>query len=687
MVQWSPDTPYADPSGYAYSDSSIQEFSLTHFNGAGCANNEDVAIMPAIGPLVVSPADHWGTYSAGFSHAREHASAGYYGVWLEPANIHVELTAATHAGLGQFTFPAAPQAILLFNASHNAAGMRHAQVNIVSDTLLEGAVEGGNFCNSQKFYTVYFAAAFDRPFASYGAWDGGAIQPGGRQASSDQAGVYVAFDTSHNPVVRVKIGLSFVSASNALANLQADIPDFDFAAARGRVRETWNRRLGQVQVQGGTDDQKTIFYTALYHVFINPNVFSDVNGQYIGFDQQIHTAQGYTQYANFSGWDIYRGWVQLAALLAPQETSDMLQSLVMDASQGGGGLPKWSQNNLETGVMVGDPGTLVVANGYAFGAQHFNTATALQAMLNTATRGNTALQGVVIRPRLKDYIRDGFIPALQSGSAAITLEYTNADYALAQFALALGDQAAYQKYLDRSQNWKNLFNTQSGYIQARNPDRSWSRPFDPGSAAGFVEGSAAQYTWMVPFDLKTLFQDIGGRDQAIRRLDTFFTRINAGPDSPYAYMGNEPSFAVPWEYVAAGAPWGAQVTLRRIMTELYNSTPGGLPGNDDLGAMSSWYVWAALGMYPVEPGLDVLVLGSPLFPAATIHLENGASISISANVLDAGGPYVQRLTVNGQDTRKLWLHFSAIATGGQLVYTLGSTPNLTLGVDPADAPP
>jgi predicted alpha-1,2-mannosidase len=371
----------------------------------------------------------------------------------------------------------------------------------------------------------------------------------------------------------------------------------------------------------------------------------------------------------------------MMALLSPSEGSDMVQSLVNYAQQGGGGLPRWQQANRNSGGMVGDGPLPIIANAYALGATNFDTAGALTAMFRNAGTNGTMSDGNAVRSGLSDYMNLGYV----SGSASITLEYCSADFALSQFAAALGDTTNVV-FLQRSGNWRNLFNTNTGYIQPRNSDGTWVSGVTPSTQTGFTEGSTAQYLWMVPFNVRGLFDALGGNSNAVSRLDTFFTRLNEGPGSPYAFMGNEPNECVPWEYDYAGAPYKTQATVRRIQNELFTNTPTGLPGNDDAGSLSSWYVFSALGFYPLVPGAPGFVLGSPRFPSATVHLENGNEIVIQGGNASSDNCYVQSLTVNGVPTSNLWLPFDSIRNGGSLVFNLTNAPS-TWGTSPADAPP
>ncbi|WP_376796574.1 GH92 family glycosyl hydrolase [Thermogemmatispora sp.] len=730
MVQWSPDTVSYVPGGYWYNDNRLRGFSLTHLSGAGCSAYGDVPFMPYLGAVSDSPAADPMRYIATFSHSNEQASAGYYAVTLD-SGVKVELSVTQRSGIGRFTYPRGQTATMLVNVSGSANGAFDAEVSIdPANRTIAGWVSSGHFCGASNVYRLYFWASFSQPFASVGTWHNNAVSSGSRSArggsqvpsqvsrvqaaqaqlvrgarpspalvqaarqhpdvtvSGPGSGAFVTFDTARENAVTVRVGLSFVSIDNARLNVESEDPAGDFDQVRQQAQETWNRWLGEIQVSGGTAAQLTTFYTALYHVLLQPNVFSDVNGQYIGFDGQVHTVpRGHAFYANYSGWDIYRSEIQLLALLAPQETSDIVQSMVL-AYQQSGQLPKWSLANGETYVMVGDPADPIIAGAYAFGARDFDTQAALAAMIQEATQPNN------IRPGLRYLEELGYLPQDGGygccnfyGPAATQLEYDSADFAIGALAQALGDQANAQKFMARAQDWENLLNPADGYLEPRNADGSFPAAYNPASQSGWVEGNGAQYNWMVPFNLRGLFDALGGNARVLPRLDNFFSQLNAGPDQPYAFLGNEPTLETPWEYDYAGAPYKTQQVVRQVVNTLYAPGPGGLAGNDDLGEMSSWYVFAALGFFPIVPGSADLVLASPLFPSIKLTRPSGQVIQINAPQAAAEAPYVQSLRVNGQATTRPWLPASFVSQGGTLDFVLATTPDTSWGSDPADAPP
>lgn len=681
MVQWSPDTVSNPPGGYSYNDSEIKDLSLTHFSGRGCQVYQDFPFMPYVGNLSVSPASHASFYYSGFSHSGEIARPGYYEVHLDTPNVTASLSATLHTGVGEFLYPASTASTMIVNAGGSINGNTNSAVAIIpSENEVTGSEQSTVGCGSNP-YVLYFAAKFDRPFARYGTWDGDVVSVGSGSGGGQHVGSFVVFDTTANQAVRVQVAISFVSVANAQSNLASEDAGFSLPSVAKDADAAWNERLNSVQVEGGTSDELVAFYTALYHAFFHPNIFSDANGQYLGFDRLVHTVpSGHVQYENIAGWDQYRTQIRLLSILEPTAVGDIAQSLVNDALQAGGSLPRWEQANSDSHGMSGDDGDVIIAEAYAFGATSFDTSAALRAMVSGQSQE---------REGFADYAKLGYVPAdRQPGlaSASITLEYANDDFAVAQFAKALGNSTAYDTYLRSSGNWQNVFNTTSGYIQPRDANGSWASGFDPTSQSGFQEGDSAQYSWMVTFDLRGLFDQMGGNSAVVGRLDTFFTKLNEGPSSPYAWMGNEPTVEVPWEYDFAQAPSRTQQVVRQIETQLFTNAPSGLPGNDDGGELSSWYVFATLGLYPEITATGGFILGSPLFSSVSVSLPGGHEIRINAPQASDGRPYVQGLTLNGDATTSLWLPWASVQNGATLDFALGASPS-SWGSSPQDAPP
>jgi predicted alpha-1,2-mannosidase len=508
-------------------------------------------------------------------------------------------------------------------------------------------------------------------------------------------------------MVFMKIAISSVRPENAKLNLNTEIPDWNFNRVRALAHAEWNRRLSTIEIQSDTTADKTFFYTELFHTFFQPNVFSDVNGEYLGFDQKIKAGTSdFTQYTSFSGWDIYRTWVPLLSLIAPHEVSQMMQSLVNDAEQCGGALPRWVVDNYETGVMLSGSATPIISGAYAFGARDFDLQGAFRAMDMTESQPGAHCQSVEEHQYLSDYLQRGYIAWSNHDegdwagreSDTGTLELAVGDHALSSFARALGLGERADFYAKLSENWRSILNTESGWFQPRLSDGTWMPGFNPRTAwddtgieRGFTEGNAYHYGWMVPQNLAGLFQALGGDQKVIERLDTFFTELNSGvvtssydtaAGSPYSWIGNEPSFDVPFEYNWAHAPWKTQKLVHRMIGEVFRVA---MPGADDLGALSAWAVWASLGLYPEIPGEPGLAISSPYFSKITIHTGAGGTI-----VLDAGnssGDYIQNLKVNGISSQRAWFDLPKdFASQTKLEFQLGDTPS-SWGSAVGDEPP
>jgi len=704
MMQWSPDTTSLwQGGGYLYSDTQIIGFSFGHLSGAGGLYGGDFAFTPILGGVANSPVTngHNGklTFSSPFSHTNEIARPGCYSVQFANG-IHSELTVTARTGFGRFTYPAGPVASMVINAGSGANGTKNAAIKINPDRHeITGWATQGFSCGSGLPVTVYFDAVFDQAFATYGVWNGAVLTPGETNAAGAKTGVYLSFNLPGGGVVLARTAISYVSVANAQANLQAESPAAAFTSAGfddavAAADNHWNGYLNKIQVSGGTPADRQTFYTMMYHALQAPSVVSDVNGQYIGFDGVPHAiATGHAKYEYFSGWDIYRSECQLLAVMDPACASDMAQSLVLDAQQGGA-MPRWSIPSGDTGCMMGDPATPIIAGMYAFGATNFDAASALAAMVKAAVNPATVdKNGIFERDAERDYLSLGYVPAAEIGGygpVSMTLEYCSADFALARFAQALGDTTNYKSAMDRAQNWRNLLNPDSRYFQKRDAVGRWSPgfPLYEGFNTIYVEGTAYQYVWMVPFNLGSLSTLMGGPQAASARLDHFFTEINNADEtgSPYAYMGNEPCAEAPWIYSFLGQPGKTCGLVRQCVTQLFSTAPGGLPGNDDLGQMASWYIFAALGMYPEIPGDDVLILNGPLFPQAVIHLAQG-DLTITGTGAADNAPYVQSLMVNGQTSNVPWIRFANLAQGGTLAFTMGTSPNTHWGSDLSLAPP
>jgi predicted alpha-1,2-mannosidase len=689
MVQYSPDT-VNNYAGYSYDNPRSTGFSMTHAS-VGCAAFGDISMLPTTTPIGSQP---WNAWEKIAHDDTEQGVPGYYAVRFPGTGVTAELSATTRTGIGRFSYPHNGKAALFHvRSGASLAGDSRATIQIGDDnTTITGWATSGGFCGRNNTYTVYFAMKFSQPFTSYGAWDGSTVYAGARGAASPYSGGYVEFPTGS--AVEVRTAISYVGIDGARANLAAE-SGASFEDVRAAAQSEWSAALSHILVAGRHVGNLDTFYTSLYRSLLHPNTFNDADGRYIGFDGVIHTVtQGRTQYTNFSDWDTYRSLAPLQAMLFPKQASDMAQSLVNDAEQSGS-YPRWALANSATGEMSGDSVVPLIVNLYAYGAKDFDLKTALHYMVNAATQGGVGLNGYVERPGIATYLQLGYAPQTVFGSgASITLEWSVDDFAISRFAESLGDTATAAEFQNRAQYWQNLFNPSTGYISPRNATGTFGEGpaiVQPGSGfgqEGFDEGNAEQYVWWVPHNVAGLVAALGGRNAVTGRLDRFTKELNVGPNEPYLWAGNEPTFGVPWLYNYVGQPWKTQLTVDRVRG-LFGPTPDGEPGNDDLGAMSSWYVWAALGLYPSTPGAGILDVNAPLFDRAVIALPAGRSIQIKAPGASRSPrlKFISGLSVDGRATDQTSLPESIIRTGGDLTFSLAAYPDKVWGTAESSAPP
>ena len=714
MIQWSPDTTARpDGGGYLYESNQILGYSLTHLSGPGCNAEGDVPILPTVGPVGHDP-----TFTlAKLDHSEEVASPGYY--QLTAGGVTTQLTTTVHSGIARFEFPGTKNANLLFQLAESQTTDTKTDFQMVNDHEIRGYVTSGYFCGASNTYTLYFDMVFDQPITTYGIWRNGqspeievgkisetlgptqvaeAEQWAARTASKPDVhdappvkgydGAFVRFDTRSSRVVTAKVGISYVSSADAALNRTTEIPGWNFAQVRSAARASWNRALGKIEIAGGTTEQKSVFYTALYHCLLDPSVASDVNGKYVGSDGRVHAVEKgqEAEYANYSGWDIYRSEIQLEAALFPQRVSDMVTSMLEDYSQTGS-LDKWSEDNGESYIMVGDPADPIIADAYAFGARGFDSETALADMIHEATTAND------IRPGLAYYMSDGYLPVDGDygccnyyGPVSTQEEYDVADNSISLMAAAMGDDTTAGTFARRAQNWQNVFDPASGFLQPKLSDRAFKAGFSPKSPDGFVEADAYVYTAELPFDLQGIAKAEGGDAAWGSYLDGLTSSVTQmGADK--IQMGDEPSFDIPWEYDYVSAPYKTQQVVREVQNKLFSETPDGLPGNDDLGAMSSWYVWSAIGAYPETPGSETVAIGSPLFEFVDVSLGDGASLREQAHAAATHSPYVHGLQIDGSSWHDAYLPADLFSNGGDLVWHLADTPDASWGSAAGDAPP
>jgi predicted alpha-1,2-mannosidase len=690
MVQYSPNTVGAGGGGYRYSHPRTWGFGTTHLSGPGCPAMGDVVSLPTVGTVRTVDATRQTT---SFSHASEQASPGYYAVTLNQSGIRAELSATTRTGWARFTYPATSRANVVIDPGANFRGVDTASVHISGRDTVVGSVSSWGYWNacparSHNRYTLHFAMKFSRPFAAFGSGsDDAHPRAGHRDAKGRDAGAYVSFDTAGDPrPVVSKVGISYVDAAGARRNLNSETAGegFDFDPVRAHARTAWNELLGRVQVSGGSDQQLQTFYTALYRTLLFPNVFSDVDGRFVGFDDRVHRAPpGQPHYTSFSMWDTYRAAQQVIDLVAPERVGDMVHSLLDDGSESGW-LPKWVYAHYHTNEMVGDPAANVIADAYLKGlVRPGDVQRAYAALVHNATDvpnpSRTPFEG---RTGLEDYVNRGFVPYYggqgdYTFSASVSLEYAVNDCALALMAGRLGQQADYRYLLRRSKRYRYSVDHRARFARARRGDGSWKRPFDADSRSGFKEMSAWQYTWLAPQDVLGLADTLGGRGAMLAKLDRFFDypRLAADPAAARtAWRGNsrytprnEGDLQAPYLYDYLGQPWKTQDVVRAAEA-LYTTAPNGLPGGDDLGTMSGWYVLSALGLYPATGGDDHYALTTPLFDHATV----GSRVVIDAPGASAGLGHIAGATLNGAPLRTSSISQADLARGAQLGFTLSA---------------
>ena len=696
MVQWSPDTlPTAAQrtGGYAYEDDRLKGFSLTHISGVGCPVYGDAPFLPV--PRAVTRVPDVERDAPRFSHRHEHAEPGSYAL-ITRDGVRTDLTATARSGAGRFTFPARRRASVLVNAGGSAAADDAARLRVdPARREISGIVASGAFCASHNTYRLHWVARFSRPFASSGTWRGDRLSPGGRTARAApapaRAGAYASWDTRRTRTVEVRVGVSFTDLAGARRNL-TESAGKPLARVRRSARRAWNAALSSARVAGGRRADRQTFTTALYHSLLHPNVFSDVDGRYAGMDGKVHRlARGRVQYANVSGWDIYRTEIPLLAMIAPRRAAGIADSLVRDARESGC-LPRWPVANGQTSVMVGDPSAPIITSASALGARDFDRRAALRALVRGGTRTCRTREGYVEREELAAYLRLGWVPhersgdgfahvytpSLPWGSVSTTLEYALADFGIGRLAASLGDRANATRFARRGRNWRHVIDPATERATPRFGNGDFLSGVVPASSDGFAEGTAEQYTWFVPQDPAGLIGRVGGKVAARKRLDSFFSAINAGPGSSQAYLGNEPTLSTPWLYHWVGRPDRTESVVRRALLGLYSPTPAGLPGNDDAGTMSAWWVLAALGLYPPVPGDDLMLVGAPLFPRAALRTAHG-TVRISAPGATRGRPYVRTLSVNGRASTRSWLRWAALRGGATVRVGVAATPSSAWG--------
>ena len=702
MVQLSPDTYNADwdaCSGYHAGDRSIMGFSHTHLSGTGIGDMLDVLLMPNVGAVKTQPGSREAPESgwrAPFRPEDETGEPGYYRVELRDRRIVAELTATARAGLHRYTFPASAQSHIVVDLKH---GMQDnpdtptrvpwAELRAVGNDTLLGGRSVRQWARDRR---IHFAIRFSRPFERMETLG----EPATEAATNHGVRCALHFPTREGEQVLVKVGLSAVSAENALHNLDAEIPGWDFEAVRRDARDAWERELGRVRIQARDDDERRVFYTALYHCLLAPTLFNDVDGRYLGMDLAVHQLPpGASNYTQFSLWDTYRSLHPLLTLVQPERVPDLANSLIRMAEQNAGGVPVWPLQARETDCMVGYHSSVVLAEAWTKGFDGIDFAKAWPLWRKRAMDDD--YRGLPLYRAL------GYIPAeREAESVSKTLEYAYDDWAVAHLARAAGDEKEYRQLRERSRNYRNVFDQRSGFVRGRLADGSWAEPFDPRALGhlqkwhDFTECNAWQATFLNQHDVHGHIRLLGGDQRFAAKLDALFSASSdlpegAPPDisgmvGQYAH-GNEPGHHVAYLYAYAGQPWKTQARVRKLMRDMYHAQRDGLPGNEDCGQMSAWFVLSALGLYPVDPVSGVYVFGSPLLDRTELALAEGRRLLIEAHDNSPENVYVQSVSWNGQPHPRNWIAHRELAKGAHLAFRMGATPNLEFGAARSQRPP
>ena len=733
MVHLSPDTytkGWTYAAGYQHADNSTMGFSHTHYSGVGMVAKGDLLLMPTVGQkLQVTPGTRGNPdegYRSRFDHADETASPGYYSVYLKDYGIEAELTVSRRAGMHRYTFPESEDAHILMDLGHiiGDAPEGKSHLEFVNNNTIEG------YKLSQEA-TLFFVAEFSKDFAAYGTWDGNyktpesgaSLFPYKSAESGSKIGAFVNYSTRANESILVKVGLSYVSVEGARKNLISEIPGWDFDRVRSEARKTWNRELNKIQIEGGSEDQKEVFYTALYHSLLAQVISSDVDGRYLGMDGKVHVAEDYDFFPSFLCWDTYRSEHPLMTLIEPEQVNAMIKSIVAKTKHYGW-LPAQHHRNVFGQGMVGDHLVPIIVDAYMKGFRDYDVEFIYEAMRQKATElPPPPLPRSAGRSGLEYYMELGYTPVDRvTESVPNTLELAYNDWCIARMAGELGREADHELFMQRAQNYTRLFDPSTNFMRPKMLDGSWlescgDRPaeiasfgdhvyydcFDPllvGRRPNryFTESNAWQYVWSVQHDIKGLVRQFEDPSAFVTKLDSLFTM---SPEiSPPKYVGvvgtigqyvhgNQPSHHVAYLYNYVGMPWKTQLRVSQVM-DLYRTGPGGLCGNEDMGSLSSWYVLSAMGIYPVCPGQNVYVIGTPLFEKATIKLVSpyeAGEFTIRANQVSPLNKYIQSASLNGEPMSKSWLSHQEIVQGGTLIFEMGPEANPDWGREASDIPP
>ena len=698
MVQLSPDTRlfgWDACSGYYYDDTSIMGFTHTHLSGTGIGDYGDILFMPVVGekPLIAGTAENPDEgYRSRFSHEQESARPGYYQVLLQDDSINVELTATLRAGLHRYTYPKASDARLIVDMEPTIHGHQHpvTQIRVVNDSTIAGMKYTVGWA---KRHYVYFYAVFSSPF-DYKLYSGTEYQSDSTSVTVNTAKAVISFrNLPADGRVLAKVGISSVDEEGARLNVEAEIPNWDFEGVMKQANTAWNEALGKIDIETSDNDSRTVFYTSLYHAFIQPSLASDVDGRYRTMGHEIKQDASYTNYTVFSLWDTFRAAHPLYTIVTPEQNQAFIRSLLRKYDEGGI-LPKWELASNETGTMIGYHAVSVIADAMMKKQCDFDVKKALEACIRSSVYDTTGvtpmmdrqiLNGKLMPVSIKYKNELGYIPCDKvGGSVSQGLEFAYNDWLIAQMMKEHNRKDLYDKYMELSRNYRNYFDPETKLMRGRLSDGSWITPFDPASVqrpSNYVEGNAWQWAWFVPQDVEGLMELVGGQKSLEAHLDTLFTTSseltgdpNAAADvtgmiGQYAH-GNEPSHHIPYLYNYAGAPRKTQALVDHILRTLYHNDPNGLSGNEDVGQMSAWYALSAMGFYSFCPGRPVYEIGRPIFDKVTIHLSNGKDFVIQAKNNSVENKYIRSMKLNGEDLAEPRFSHFDLMKGGELIFEM-----------------
>ena len=698
MVQLSPDTRlfgWDACSGYYYDDTSIMGFTHTHLSGTGIGDYGDILFMPVVGekPLIAGTAENPDEgYRSRFSHEQESARPGYYQVLLQDDSINVELTATLRAGLHRYTYPKASDARLIVDMEPTIHGHQHpvTQIRVVNDSTIAGMKYTVGWA---KRHYVYFYAVFSSPF-DYKLYSGTEYQSDSTSVTVNTAKAVMSFrNLPADGRVLAKVGISSVDEEGARLNVEAEIPNWDFEGVMKQANTVWNEALGKIDIETSDNDSRTVFYTSLYHAFIQPSLASDVDGRYRTMGHEIKQDASYTNYTVFSLWDTFRAAHPLYTIVTPEQNQAFIRSLLRKYDEGGI-LPKWELASNETGTMIGYHAVSVIADAMMKKQCDFDVKKALEACIRSSVYDTTGvtpmmdrqiLNGKLMPVSIKYKNELGYIPCDKvGGSVSQGLEFAYNDWLIAQMMKEHNRKDLYDKYMELSRNYRNYFDPETKLMRGRLSDGSWITPFDPVSVqrpSNYVEGNAWQWAWFVPQDVEGLMELVGGQKYFEAHLDTLFTTSseltgdpNAAADvtgmiGQYAH-GNEPSHHIPYLYNYAGAPRKTQALVDHILRTLYHNDPNGLSGNEDVGQMSAWYALSAMGFYSFCPGRPVYEIGRPIFDKVTIHLSNGKDFVIQAKNNSVENKYIRSMKLNGEDLAEPRFSHFDLMKGGELIFEM-----------------